>query len=679
MSNTSSTPASQDHPALSRDVTVFLIQFSAALNKTRSYPPGHPVLIAAVEVVVQRLAGLLDNRGVLTIGIAAHQILIDGIATDPAHGVMRDLANRLHHHQLAAIRLAQGIGVDEVEAMLGMLAEESWRQSRPVGLIIQEWDEPPWEHIHLEGLPLEQLTLSDRAGAGDRKAEDVWKGLAAAVIGMEGAAPEGTSDPEAMAAAIRHRADDAGVAQAVFGWLMDAGKAVAGSPEALASEKVETLIAALGPETLDRILQNGTDDTGRKAFAMAAARSLPVGAALEVLRAAEDDKHQLSHSMLRMLRKLAGHSGGFSGPVLPGADAALRDSVRQLLGEWTATEEDDLKYRQFLDLLSKPQGRREPVVTAVGERATPESKRLVQMGLELDIAPPAVLRGIDDFARVAPLAEVIELLGKGGEGPAYEALQARLVQPANLGPILRDEGEAEDQLDLLLDALGLAGLEGLLEALEVSENASRRRWLLKRLESLGGEIGPVLVARLPDKPWFVTRNLLGLLATVGLPPGFSVMPFTDDPNAKVRWEAYKILMGGSAQREEGISKAAWDVDDGIARLALSAALEDCPAELSEALPSLLRTRYRDHDLRAHAIRLLATRLTPASRHWLVGQVEEKGWFGRKRLAKKTPELLACLGVLSQHWPGHPEVAPILQRARESRDQEIRDAVPGGGG
>ena len=679
MTNPSRTPSSHDPSALPREVTVFLVQFSAALNKTRAYPPGHPVLIAAVEAVIQHLIRLLGSRGTLTVGIGAHQILIDGAASDLTHGVMRDLANRLHHHQLAAIRIAQGIGVDEIEGMLAMLADETWRQGRPLGLILQEWDEPRWEHIQLESLPLEQLALADRQrGAADRKAQDVWQGLAAVVIGGEGGGAAGSIDPEAMAAAIGQRADDASVARAVFGWMMEAGYAIEGTAEAPASQKVEDLIGALGPEKLYQLLQKGTDDSGRKAFALASARSLPVAATIEVLRAAEDEKNQLSHSMLRMLRKMASHSGGHSAPVLPGADAALRDSVRQLLCEWTATEEDDLKYRQFLELLSKPRGNRPSAVPVDGERAAPASMRLVHMGLELGIAPPSVLRGIEDFVRVAPLADVIVLVERGGEGPADEALRAGLVKPANLGPLLRDEGEAEDQLDQLMDFLGMAGLEGLLEALEVSENASRRRWLLKRLESFGGEIAPALVARLPDQPWFVTRNLLGLLGTVGLPPGFTVMPYTDDPNAKVRWEAYKILMGGSIERAEGVSKAASDPDDGIARLALSAALEDCPAELSEALPSLLRTRYRGHDLRVLAIKLLATRPTPASRHWLLGQVEVKGWFGRKRLARKSPELLACLSVLREHWPDHPELAALFRKARESRDQEIRDAVSGGG-
>lgn len=676
VTNPSRTPPNQDQPALPREVTVFLVQLSAALNKTRSYPPGHPVLTAAVEAVIQHLLPLLRGRGTLTIGIGSHRILIDGAASDTSHGVMRDLASRLHHHQLVAIRLAQGIGVDEVEGMLAMLADETWRQGRPLGLIMQEWDEVPWEHIQLESLPLEQLALADRErAAGSRKAEDVWKGLAEVVLGGE---TGGSVDPEVMAAAIGQRADEVSVARAVFGWMMDAGYTVQGAPESPASQKVEDLIGALGPEKLYQLLQKGTDDAGRKAFAMASARSLPVGATIEVLRAAEDDKHQLSHSMLRMLRKMASHSGGHSGPVLPGADAALRDSVRQLLCEWTAVDEDDMKYRRVLELLSKPTGHRVPVAQVDAERADPASMRLVQMGLELDVAPPAVLRGIEDLLRVAPLGEVLELLDKAGEGPAAEALRAGLAQPANLGPLLLDEGEAEEQLDRLMNGLGMTGFEGLLEALEASESASRRRWLLKRLGTFGSEIGPALVARLPDKPWFVTRNLLGLLGTVGLPAGFSVMPFTDDPNAKVRWEAYKILMSHPKDRAEGVSKAAWDPDDGIARLALSAALEDCPAELSEALPSLLRTRYRSHDLRVLAIKLLATRPTPASRHWLAGQVEVKGWFGRRRLARKTPELLACLAVLREQWPTHPDVVMILKQALKSRDEEIRQAASGGG-
>ena len=48
------------------DLADFLIEFSIGINKHAMYPGGHPSLRPAAERVVDRLTGLLIDRGTLS-------------------------------------------------------------------------------------------------------------------------------------------------------------------------------------------------------------------------------------------------------------------------------------------------------------------------------------------------------------------------------------------------------------------------------------------------------------------------------------------------------------------------------------------------------------------------------------------------------------------------------------
>jgi len=64
--------------ALSRDLADFLIELSIALHKHAMYPGGHPSLAPATERVVERLTRALGGRSTLSLGVARHQLVIEG-------------------------------------------------------------------------------------------------------------------------------------------------------------------------------------------------------------------------------------------------------------------------------------------------------------------------------------------------------------------------------------------------------------------------------------------------------------------------------------------------------------------------------------------------------------------------------------------------------------------------
>jgi hypothetical protein len=78
-----------------------------------------------------------------------------------------------------------------------------------------------------------------------------------------------------------------------------------------------------------------------------------------------------------------------------------------------------------------------------------------------------------------------------------------------------------------------------------------------------------------------------------------------------------------------------------------------------------------------AIRVLGTVKTPVTRDWLVGQaLTTGGWFRRKKLVPKTPELVAVISCLAQGFRQDANAQLVLRLAWESSDAEIRSAAAG---
>src|SRR5216117_3964420 len=120
--------------ALSRELGEFLIELSIALHKHAMYPEGHPSLAPAAAGVVRRAAELLQDRPTLSLGVARNQLIIEGVATDPKHPVLAELAGRLHRHHLGAVTFSRGVEPLEVQNMLRLLAVEADRSGKPLGL-----------------------------------------------------------------------------------------------------------------------------------------------------------------------------------------------------------------------------------------------------------------------------------------------------------------------------------------------------------------------------------------------------------------------------------------------------------------------------------------------------------------------------------------------------------------
>jgi len=678
-------PPSADGPgraALSRDLGDFLIELSIALHKHAMYPQGHPSLAPAAAGVTRRSALLLENRSTLSLGVARRQLVIEGIATDPKHPVLGELAERLHRHHLGALTFRKGVEPAEVADVLKTLAVDAERAGQPLGLGDPERLRA-WPHVQLHSLTYERLELvGEGAPSEGARAAQLWVGLARAALALQ---PDDDqpmpTEPAVIARAIdAHERGATAYDQVIVGYLLQIAEELktAGTAEAMAlRRRMSHLVRSLKPETLRRLVEMGGDFVQRRKFVLDAAAGMAVDAVLEILKAAADTSQRtISHSLVRLLSKLAAHADGGSPEIREGADHALREQVQELLRGWTLSDPNPGAYSAALERMA----RAAPLFVAPPEGGYPaEPDRVVAMALEVDVVGPRTLPAVDRVVHEGRLPQLLDALAQlPWTSAAAARVWARIATAEVVGRVVATEPVDFKVLDRLVPRVGSAAAAPLLDALAAAESRGTRRGLLAQLAHMGAGIGSVVVARLEDPRWYVTRNMLALLDELpAMPPGFSPARYTRHDDARVRWQAVKLQLKLPAERDAALVTALKDREPRIMRLALGllVALQECPEAVVPLLVSHATDRTLASDLRVLAIRALGGTSAPAALEALLRLTSAgRTLFGRERLPPKSPEVVVALSALATGWRRDPRAATRLAHAAASNDPEMRAAA-----
>src|SRR5438105_4098964 len=566
---------SGERATLSRDLADFLIELSIALHKHAMYPEGHPSLAPAAAGVTRRAERLLQDRSTLSLGVARQQLVIEGVATDPKHPVLAELAGRLHRHHLGAMTFRRGVEAVEVAAVLKALAVDAERRGQPLGL------GPPeglraWAHVQLHPLTYERLELvDDGAAASERgaRAAQLWVGLARAALTAHAGDDRPTpTEPAVIARAIddHPRTDAAAYDQVIVGYLL---------------------------QIADELKTAGSADA-----------------------------------------------------------AALRRRMSR----------------------AAP-GRR---VTPEGEHAT-EPDRIVAMALEVDAVNAHGLAAANRVVQAGRLDRLLDALAEVSESPgAAREVWARLATADVVRQLATQDPVDFKTLERLVPRVGVAAAAPLLDALAAAEARGVRRGLLAQLAKMGPEIAAIVVQRLEDARWYVTRNMLALLEELSpLPAGFSAAAYLGHPDARVRWQAVKVQVKLPDERDEALAVGLQDHDPRTLRLALglAVALQSCPDSAVPVLAERATDRALPPDVRTLAVRALGHARARAALEALLRLASAgRTLFGREKLPPKSPELLAALAGLASGWPQDPRARAVLRRAAESRDPDWVAAADGGG-
>jgi hypothetical protein len=686
---------------LSRELADFLVELSIAMHKHAIYPPGHPLLEGAVDAVARKLWGLLVDRMTLSIGVARRQLVIEGVATDPSHPLLQELAHKLHSHHLGAVKFTRGVERGELANALATLAVDAGRIERPLGLVTDELS-GRWDHVRLYALTYDRLELLDEEAKKDNqmgagRAAQLWVGLARAALAADSTKDSDDNtplEPAVVARAIEEHQREQAYDQVIVGYMLQiaselkAGGADTSSGESAALQnRISRMVGALRPETLTRLLEMGGDALQRRKFVLDATQGMSAEAVVDLLKAASAaERHTVSHSMIRVLTKMAHHAGTGSEERRVVADRSLREAVGRLVNQWSLEDPNPEAYRGVLEHASRsPNGARLPNEETTAATVC-EPERIVDMALEIGVAGPTLWRAVDRLAHDGGIGRLMDLIEGAPHRDTADAVLRHLSNKGTLRRLLNAERVDLALVERFVKHVGSDALPDLLEAAEETSDAKTRDRLYDVSAQFEAKVASPAARRLAEVSKgggraMAQRDLLALLGRVltsetPLPPEIDFRRFLRHADAHVRREAVKLLLR-SPKRDEALIAGLADADGRIVYLALTAAHERCSREGIALIRGRVERGELDGSLRALGIRAVATQRTPDTLRWLIGRVVVKSRILRRdRLLPTTPETLAALAAIGAGWRGDHEAAAVLALALRSRVPEVREAVKG---
>jgi hypothetical protein len=679
---TPATPATATPATLPVEFHELALELALAMHSRAMYPPGHPLLQTAMDRLYSRVQNALAHRGEISLGIAHRQVVIEGVATDDAHPLLRAFALHLHQHQIAAIRIVAGVEPREVEDFLSTVSMPVSRTEQPLGLlgpdVLQQW-----KHLALFPAVFDKLELidgedSDDAAMAQSRAAQLWLGLARAALSAESHSTE-DHDPAQVARAINSHTRERAYDDVIVGHLLQMGSEMANSGASPSSkilrERLSAMVRGLRPETLSRLLEMGGDLAQRQRFVMFSVDSLSTGAVLDIFSAASSASgHPVATAMTHLLAKLAQNAGSTKEYAL-GADHDLRRHVKSLVTDWSITNPNPEEYNQTLTGLSGTMtGEREDL-----HREEVEPERLLEISLEADALGHDTSIAIKRLISREGLSAVVERIQIAAPSATRQELLDRLLNVSMLQQQLHADRPDLRALKHVVRHLHLGAVEPLLAAME-SRGERDSSWLTELIIVLGESAAPHLGMAFPQLTPSSRRVLLAVFEQWNVWPGqVNLRELGMDADPLVRRDAVRLLLKNKATRDEGLLLGLRDSDERVYRQALFAT-RGATAEATNSMIRRAEDARQPEELRARTIRALAATGRPEARQWLIdhASVPTHGlgsWLsGDRRLRRKSATTLAALVGLAMHWRQAPDAAAVLALAAKSRDPEFRDAV-----
>ena len=283
----------------------------------------------------------------------------------------------------------------------------------------------------------------------------------------------------------------------------------------------------------------------------------------------------------------------------------------------------------------------------------------------------AIVRG------VRALAEDAALTGDQRVGRAQ--LVASLMEALSLSSLLASAGSPDNlslsQIQELVAALGPGAARGLLNALTVETDRTRRFQLFDLAVALGPAVVPEATRLLADGRWFVVRNMIVLLRKVGDRTSLAeIQRCAEDPDPRVGLEAIMTLLAFESDVSRRLlTKIIHNPDPKLAEAAIALtgqhgiveAIDPLVATLLEWDPFGRRLALRLKALRA--LRTL-TGLTGGRDPALLARLDR--YFRQWRVPLvQLEERRAAFRLLDSY--SRAARAPYVERGRRSRDAVIR--------
>ena len=317
-----------------------------------------------------------------------------------------------------------------------------------------------------------------------------------------------------------------------------------------------------------------------------------------------------------------------------------------------------------------------PRIPVRGGVAHPDSERIVQISVEIDELAPSTLKATADMITGGQTGGLMDLLeDPPSEVEAPDALWRRVDRKETVHNVLDYQPVDYLTLDRMIARIWEVSAGPMLDRLLESDSRPERLSLLERLERIGPDIGPAIMERLDEGPWYRLRNLLNLLTRLPeLPDGFSPWDYLDHDDPRVRREAYAIALSRDEFRKKALLRALDDSDSLVIEQALEIIQNRCPKDLIPHLVAMIQDPDCTPRIRVTCIRCLGSSRSPEALNALCDLVWYKKWLIVNTLAPKSATMLTALDVLAKSWSRDPQAIPIVRKARQSSDPQIQAIV-----
>jgi HEAT repeat protein len=620
------------------------------------YPSGHPTRASTCARLAERLGAFLSEFGVLDLSIQRDRLVVEGEETDTDNVLLLGLAGRLYEHQLFVVRIDPEIEEQELSEFFDAISVSVGRTGDPVGAESPESLER-WPHIALEPVPYSALSFS--RGSADGTSEEVTDTFGG--LGSRGGSGAGVSTEESLLATggMQSAREEAARLR------KDAGETeVAGSGRV--REQISQLLLKLNPQArrqlhqiFKSILQSTTVDGSGSSSITDMAAGLGDGDADGSVAAA-----------LRFMETLEAQAGGEIGGSEIGTTEILRELVGQLEGESDVEGgeggEADGALSGITPALPSPSARAIWVGPA-------EPRRTVQMSVEVDECTSVTEASVKKLLAAGEFDDLLNLLEDAPSGNrAADAMWDWLAETRTIKQLLESDPPDFASLDRLLPRVGTAAARSMIDALVESESRTTRMELIERLVKLGGEVGPLIVPKLTDDRWYVRRNMLTILNQLPeLPEDFSIVPFLEDSDPKVRRQAMELGLVGGVERWQVIAAALRDPDNENLIFGLNEAAHGCPSDVVPMVTKLIFDSATPLKIRTQALRAVGTSDSTKALDALLRLTWERKAFIFRGLAPKSSEMLEALGSIAESWGDHPKAKELMAAARKSKDPQTR--------
>lgn len=582
----------------------FIRALALGWKNLAAYPPGHPVLTTSLEQLHRQLHDLRGPAPDVVFGIAADGLLWSGEKIDTPQA--QKFAQALYTRGVAVLRFDGATDARDLETFLRLLGVGAQESKRPIWeeliandvtrIVLQPVDysgvqvtdslaapEPKNEPVaSLWDEILRALMAGNQMSARDAPSHQVnsMDQLSALLNRyVESAGIEATFDPNVtfglQVVRVPETADAVTkrVAEAIGGYVGNSSGLRRQFALGQIAQLLRTLPEALRTAVIRSVLRVLAADESAGALLREFALPLTRDEVLDGLRALANSSKLSSHAAM-LLQSLAAVAPRSAAQTQLPADVVAE--LAELFGEEDVDrfnppdhaallEDIAIEIPRVSDDVDASPDRLGDRVASIAEEAI--NRHLAETALDL-LAKHGARRSSDallarveaafrtfldhgEFSEGINLVERLREIAAAAESvelqSAVRASLARLATPDAVRSLITGLQHAPPEttalIQKLIEAMGTVAAQNLLVALAEESNRSRRRRLFDFTCSLGAAIVPVATSFLTDERWYVVRNMIVLLRTVGdrtsLP---GIRRCAQHPDLRVRLEAIKTLL-----------------------------------------------------------------------------------------------------------------------------------------